>query len=53
MPDFVVDHFIVPFDRNAREGKVDVSTDAVEKLWGTKPQSVEAFLAANKAALAA
>ena len=53
VPDFVVDHFIVAFDRNAREGKVDLSTDAVETLWGTKPQSVEAFLTANKAALAA
>ena len=53
VPEYVVDHFIVAFDRNAREGKVDLATDAVETLWGTKPQSVEAFLAANKAALAA
>ncbi len=53
VPDFVVDNFIVSFDRNAREGKVNFATDAVEKLWGTKPESVEAFLAANKAALAA
>lgn len=53
VPDFVVDNFIVPFDRNTREGKVNFATDAVETLWGEKPQSVEAFLAANKAALAA
>lgn len=53
VPDFVIDNFIVPFDRNAREGKVDLATDAVETLWGEKPESVEAFLTANKAALAA
>jgi NAD(P)H dehydrogenase (quinone) len=53
VPDFVVDNFIVSFDRNTREGKVNLATDAVETLWGTKPESVEAFLAANKAALAA
>jgi NAD(P)H dehydrogenase (quinone) len=53
VPDFVIDNFIVPFDRNAREGKVNFATDAVETLWGEKPQSVEAFLTANKAALTA
>jgi len=53
VPEFVVDTFIVAFDRNAREGKVDMATDTVETLWGTKPQSVEAFLGANKAALGA
>jgi NAD(P)H dehydrogenase (quinone) len=53
VPDFVVDNFIVSFDRNTREGKVNLATDAVETLWGTKPESVEAFLAANKAALSA
>lgn len=52
VPDFVIDNFIVPFDRNAREGKVAAVTDAVEKLWGAKPTSVRSFLAANKAALA-
>ena len=52
VPDFVIDNFIVPFDRNAREGKVAAVTDAVEKLWGEKPTSIRAFLAANKAALA-
>jgi NAD(P)H dehydrogenase (quinone) len=53
VPDFVIDNFIVPFDRNAREGKVAAVTDAVEQLWGTKPTSVRDFLAANKAALGA
>jgi NAD(P)H dehydrogenase (quinone) len=53
VPDFVIDNFIVPFDRNAREGKVASVTDAVEKLWGSKPTSVREFLAANKAALGA
>jgi NAD(P)H dehydrogenase (quinone) len=53
VPDFVIEHFIVPFDRNAREGKVNFATEAVETLWGTKPESVEAFLAANTAALGA
>jgi len=53
VPDFVIDNFIVPFDRNAREGKVASVTEAVEKLWGAKPTSVRTFLAANKAALGA
>ena len=51
VPDFVIDNFIVPFDRNAREDKVSAVTDAVEKLWGANPTSVRDFLAANKAAL--
>ncbi len=53
VPDFVIDNFIVAFDRNTREGKVDLVTDAVETLWGTKPISVRDFLAANRAALLA
>lgn len=53
VPDFVIDNFIVPFDRNAREGKVAAVTDAVEKLWGAKPSSVREFLATNQAALGA
>lgn len=53
VPDFAIDTFIVPFDRNTRNGKADVASDTVEQLWGSKPQSVEAFLTANKAALAA
>ncbi len=51
VPDFVIDTFIVPFEQNARNGKVSGVTDAVEALWGTKPTSVSDFLAANKAAL--
>jgi NAD(P)H dehydrogenase (quinone) len=51
VPDAVVDTFIVPFDVNTREGRMEPATDAVEQLWGTKPQSVAAFLEANRAAL--
>ena len=51
VPDFVIDNFIVSFDRNTREGKVAAVTDAVETLWGSKPQSVGDFLAAHRAAL--
>lgn len=51
VPDFVVDNFIVAFDRNTREGKVGMVTDAVEQLWGTKAETLRSFLAANKAAL--
>lgn len=53
VPDFVIENFIVAFDRNTREGKVDFATDTVETLWGTKPESLEAFLTANRAALGA
>lgn len=51
VPDFVIDHYILPFERNAREGKVAAVTDAVEALWGEKPTSVRDFLGANRAAL--
>ncbi len=51
VPDFVVEHFLVAFDRNAREGKVEQVTDAVETLWGEKPLSLTTFLEANKPAL--
>lgn len=53
VPDFVVEHFVVPFDRNTREHKVEAVTDAVETLWGTKPTSVRDFLVDHKAALVA
>ncbi|WP_421762000.1 NmrA family NAD(P)-binding protein [Devosia sp.] len=53
VPDFVIEHFIVAFDRNTREGKADVTTNAVETLWGTKPVSVAEFFKANAAALSA
>jgi NAD(P)H dehydrogenase (quinone) len=52
VPDFVIDNFIVPFDRNTREGKIDLVTDAVEKLWGSNPTSVREFLTQNRPALA-
>lgn len=51
VPDFVVEHFIVPFEQFARSGKAAPVTDAVETLWGAKPQSLKEFLAAHKAAL--
>lgn len=51
VPDFVIEHFIVPFDRNTREHKVEAVTSAVRDLWGTEPTSVRDFLLAHKAAL--
>lgn len=51
VPDFVVDNFIVSFDRNTREGKVGMVTSAVADLWGEQPTSIREFLTANKAAL--
>jgi len=51
VPASVADHFIVPFDRNTRENKVGMVTDAVERFWGSKPESLRDFLAANRAAL--
>lgn len=53
VPDEVIETFIVPFDRNTRSGKVDVASDAVKQLWGTKPQSVRDFLTQHRAALGA
>ena len=53
VPDFVIAHFIVAFDRNTREGKTDIASDAVERLSGREPTSVRDFLAANFAALTA
>ena len=38
------------FEVNARQGGMDIKTDAVEILTGRKPQSLRDFLAANKAA---
>ncbi|WP_085034565.1 SDR family oxidoreductase [Ensifer aridi] len=49
--DFVVDHFILPFERFARAGKAALVTNAVEALWGERPLSVKEFLSANKTAL--
>lgn len=53
VPDFVIEHFIVAFDRNTREGRADVTTNAVETLWGSKPVSVAEFFKTNAAALSA
>ncbi|MBP0582942.1 SDR family oxidoreductase [Labrys sp. LIt4] len=51
VPDFVVDNFLLPFERFARAGKAALLTDTVEALWGGKPVSMKEFLSANKAAL--
>ena len=51
VPEPVVHGFIVPFDANTRLGRVALTTNAVETLWGEKPQGLKAFLEANKAAL--
>lgn len=42
---------IVSFDANTRSGRISMVTDAIEKLSGRKPQSLEQFLEANKTAL--
>lgn len=52
VPDFVIEHFIVPFEAFGRSGKSASVTDAVETLWGEKPQAFKEFLAGHKAALA-
>lgn len=44
---------LVSFDANTRAGRIDLVTDAVETLSGRKPVSLEQFLQANKATLAA
>lgn len=51
VPEPVVHGFIVPFDANTRLGRVALTTNAVETLWGTKPQGLKSFLEANKASL--
>lgn len=53
MPEAVVDTFVVPFERNTREGRMDVVSDAVETLWGTPPQDLESFLNEHRAELLA
>ena len=42
---------LVSFDTNTREGGIDVVTDDVKKLSGRAPAPIEAFFAANRAAL--
>jgi NAD(P)H dehydrogenase (quinone) len=51
VPEGVINGFILPFERNTRLGRIDRATDTVEQLWGSKPQTLKAFLTANKAAL--
>lgn len=51
VPAPVVHGFIVPFDQNTRLGRVALTTNAVELLWGEKPQGVREFLAVNRSAL--
>jgi NAD(P)H dehydrogenase (quinone) len=53
VPEPVVNAIVVPLDANTRLGRVALTTNAVETLWGTKPQGLKAFLEANKAALGA
>lgn len=43
---------LVSFDANTREGHMAMTTDAFTHLTGSKPQTLESFLEANKAALA-
>ena len=52
VPPFMA-HLLVAFDRDAAAGHHAVVTDAVERLSGRQPQSLEAFLEENKAALTA
>ena len=51
VPAPVAHGFIVPFDANTRLGRVALATNAVELLWGEKPQTLREFLATNRAAL--
>ncbi|SFB43239.1 NAD(P)H dehydrogenase (quinone) [Rhizobium sp. NFR07] len=51
LPDFVV-KMLVSADANIRAGNFDLVTGDYEALTGTKPQSLEAYLASQKTALA-
>jgi NAD(P)H dehydrogenase (quinone) len=51
LPDFVV-KMLVSADANIRAGNFDLVTDDYETLTGAKPQSLDAYLAGQKAALA-
>jgi NAD(P)H dehydrogenase (quinone) len=44
---------LVAFDIDAAAGHHEITTDAVKRLTGQAPESLEAFLAANKSALTA
>ncbi len=52
VPSFMA-QLLVAFDLDAAEGHHAVITDAVERLTGQEPQSLESFLEENKAALTA
>lgn len=51
VPSFMA-QLLVAFDLDAAQGHHAVVTDAVKQLTGREPESLEAFLTANKAALA-
>lgn len=50
VPEFAVPT-LVSFDRNTREGHIAMATEDFGRLTGRKPQSLEDFLAENKAVL--
>lgn len=41
---------LVAFDANTRAGRVDLTSDAVERLTGRAPQSLRDFFNANRTA---
>ncbi len=45
--------FLTAFDTNTRVGRTAIVSDTVQLLWGTPPQSLKDFLAANRGALLA
>ncbi len=45
--------FLTAFDTNTRLGRTAIVSDTVQLLWGTPPQSLKEFLAANKSTLLA
>jgi NAD(P)H dehydrogenase (quinone) len=51
LPDFLV-KMLVSADANVRAGNFDLVTDDYESLTGVKPQTLEAYIATQKAALA-
>lgn len=51
LPDFLV-KMLVSADANVRAGNFDLVTDDYESLTGVKPQTLEVYIATQKAALA-
>jgi NAD(P)H dehydrogenase (quinone) len=45
--------FLTAFDTNTRVGRTAIVSDTVQLLWGTPPQSLKNFLAANRDVLLA